>query len=63
MKFSQFYFTLRGRNLGYGGRAPRVSGSIILDLGRMKNITVDPVNATALVEPGGEPKFRVLSSL
>src|SRR5690349_7215781 len=26
----------RGKNLGYGGSAPRLSGSLVLDLSRMK---------------------------
>lgn len=43
-----------GRNTGYGGTAPRVSGSIALDLGTHMNKVLD-VNidgAFALVEPG-----------
>lgn len=43
-----------GRNTGYGGSAPRVSGSIALDLGTQMNKVLD-VNidgAFALVEPG-----------
>ena len=42
----------RGKNLGYGGSAPMLSGSIVLDLSRMKKIEVDVDNATVLVEPG-----------
>ncbi|MFY9690950.1 MAG: FAD-binding oxidoreductase [Candidatus Acidiferrales bacterium] len=42
----------RGKNLGYGGPAPRVSGSIVLDLGRMKKIEVDEDLCHAVVEPG-----------
>ena len=43
-----------GRNLGYGGAAPRVAGSIGLDLGRHMNniIEVNEEGAYALVEPG-----------
>jgi 4-cresol dehydrogenase (hydroxylating) len=42
-----------GRNLGYGGSAPVLSGSVILDLKRMNRIIeVDEDNAFALVEPG-----------
>lgn len=43
-----------GRNVGYGGAAPRVPGSVGLDMGRnMKKIlNVDVEGAFALVEPG-----------
>ncbi|WP_437898503.1 FAD-binding oxidoreductase [Sorangium sp. So ce124] len=42
-----------GRNLGYGGAAPRVSGAIVLDMQRMNRILeVDEEHAYALVEPG-----------
>lgn len=43
-----------GRNLGYGAAAPRVRGSVGLDMGRhMKKILkVDVEGAYALVEPG-----------
>jgi 4-cresol dehydrogenase (hydroxylating) len=42
-----------GRNLGYGGSAPVLSGSVVLDLKRMNRILeVDERNAHALVEPG-----------
>jgi hypothetical protein len=43
-----------GRNLGYGGAAPRVRGSVTMDLGRRMNKILD-INAedyTCLVEPG-----------
>jgi 4-cresol dehydrogenase (hydroxylating) len=42
----------RGKNLGYGGSAPRLSGSLVLDLSRMKRIEVDQENGTVLLEPG-----------
>ncbi|HEU4625047.1 MAG TPA: FAD-binding oxidoreductase [Steroidobacteraceae bacterium] len=42
----------RGKNLGYGGSAPRLSGSLVLDLSRMKRIEVDEENGTVLLEPG-----------
>jgi len=43
----------RGKNLGYGGPAPRVSGAVTLDLGRMKEIIeVNEELCYALVEPG-----------
>ncbi len=42
----------RGKNLGYGGSAPVLSGTIVLDLSRMKKIEVDVDNATVLLEPG-----------
>lgn len=42
----------RGKNFGYGGAAPVVKGSVVLDLTRMKKIEVDVENGTVLVEPG-----------
>jgi 4-cresol dehydrogenase (hydroxylating) flavoprotein subunit len=42
----------RGKNFGYGGSAPVMKGSVILDLSRMKKIEVDAENGTVLVEPG-----------
>jgi len=42
----------RGKNFGYGGAAPRLKGSVVLDLSRMKKIEFDVENGTALVEPG-----------
>ena len=42
-----------GRNLGYGGSAPVLSGSVVLDLKRMNRILeVNERNASVLVEPG-----------
>jgi 4-cresol dehydrogenase (hydroxylating) len=42
-----------GKNLGYGGSAPVLSGSVVLDLKRMNRILeVDDKNHYALVEPG-----------
>lgn len=42
-----------GRNLGYGGSAPAYSGSVVLDLKRMKRILqVDDQRHFAIVEPG-----------
>lgn len=43
-----------GRNVGYGGAAPRVPGSIGLDMGRnmRKIIDVNIDGAYAIVEPG-----------
>ncbi|KDQ57615.1 vanillyl-alcohol oxidase [Jaapia argillacea MUCL 33604] len=43
-----------GRNLGYGGAAPRVRGSVVVDLGRRMNkvLKIDGSNATCMVEPG-----------
>jgi 4-cresol dehydrogenase (hydroxylating) len=43
----------RGKNLGYGGASPRLAGSVVLDLGRLKRII--EVNAElgyCIVEPG-----------
>jgi FAD/FMN-containing dehydrogenase len=43
----------RGKNLGYGGPAPRVRGSVALDLHRMDRIIeVDDEFHYAVVEPG-----------
>lgn len=43
----------RGKNYGYGGAAPRMSGSVVLDLGRMRRILdIDVDRGVALVEPG-----------
>jgi 4-cresol dehydrogenase (hydroxylating) flavoprotein subunit len=42
----------RGKNLGYGTAAPILTGSIVLDLSRMKRIEVDVENATVELEPG-----------
>jgi 4-cresol dehydrogenase (hydroxylating) len=43
----------RGKNLGYGTAAPRMAGSIVLDLGRMNKILeLDPKLAYCVVEPG-----------
>jgi 4-cresol dehydrogenase (hydroxylating) flavoprotein subunit len=42
-----------GRNFAYGGAAPRLSGSVVLDLQRMNRvIEVNETLAYALVEPG-----------
>jgi FAD/FMN-containing dehydrogenase len=43
-----------GRNVGYGGAAPRVPGSVGLDMGRHMNkiLDVDVDGAFALLEPG-----------
>ena len=42
-----------GRNLGYGGSAPVLSGSVVVDLKRMNRILeVNEQQAYALVEPG-----------
>ena len=43
----------RGKNLGYGTAAPRMAGTLVLDLGRMNKILdVDPDLAYCVVEPG-----------
>jgi 4-cresol dehydrogenase (hydroxylating) len=42
-----------GKNLGYGGSAPNLSGSVVLDLKRMNRIlAIDEGRASVLVEPG-----------
>jgi 4-cresol dehydrogenase (hydroxylating) len=43
----------RGKNLGYGGSAPRMSGTVLLDLSRMNRILeVNERAAYCVVEPG-----------
>ncbi len=47
------YPTATGRNLGYGGSAPVLSGSVVLDLKRMNRVVeVDDTRHFAIVEPG-----------
>lgn len=43
-----------GRNVGYGGAAPRVPGSVVVDLGQRMNkvLKLDGENASCVVEPG-----------
>src|SRR5262245_12318686 len=42
-----------GRNLAYGGSAPVLSGSVVVDLKRLNRVLeVNERNAYALVEPG-----------
>ncbi|GAA5820595.1 hypothetical protein JCM11251_003067 [Rhodosporidiobolus azoricus] len=43
-----------GRNLGYGGAAPRVPGSLVINLGQRMNkvINIDEKAANCLLEPG-----------
>src|SRR5690606_8061792 len=42
-----------GKNLGYGGSAPVLNGSVVLDLKRMNRIIeVNEDNSSALAEPG-----------
>ena len=42
-----------GKNLGYGGSAPALSGSVVLDLKRLNRVLdIDEQNASVLVEPG-----------
>jgi 4-cresol dehydrogenase (hydroxylating) len=42
----------RGKNFGYGGAAPVLKDSVVLDLSRMKKIEMDEENGTVLLEPG-----------
>jgi 4-cresol dehydrogenase (hydroxylating) len=45
--------TSQGRNNGYGGSAPRVSGSVVVNLRRMNRVLeVSEAHAYAVVEPG-----------
>jgi 4-cresol dehydrogenase (hydroxylating) len=43
----------RGKNLGYGAGAPRMPGTIVLDLGRMDRIVeLDTDLGVCVLEPG-----------
>jgi 4-cresol dehydrogenase (hydroxylating) flavoprotein subunit len=43
----------RGKNFGYGGAAPRMTGTVMLDMGRMnKIIEVNAKQGYCIVEPG-----------
>ncbi|GAA6043727.1 hypothetical protein JCM8097_000496 [Rhodosporidiobolus ruineniae] len=44
----------RGKNLGYGGRSPRLSGSIVVDLGKRMNriLEINDTDYYVVVEPG-----------
>jgi 4-cresol dehydrogenase (hydroxylating) flavoprotein subunit len=45
--------TSQGRNNGYGGSAPRVDGSVVVNLRRMNRVLeIDEEHAYAVVEPG-----------
>ncbi|KAF2845418.1 vanillyl alcohol oxidase [Plenodomus tracheiphilus IPT5] len=46
--------TSMGRNLGYGGAAPRLRGSVVLDMGARMNkvLEVNRRDCTCLIEPG-----------
>ena len=45
--------TSRGKNLGYGASAPRMPGTIVLDLGRMNRILeLDVGLGYCVIEPG-----------
>ena len=47
------YAISTGKNLGYGGSAPNLSGSVVLDLKRMNRVLeVDDTRHFAIVEPG-----------
>lgn len=47
------YAISTGKNLGYGGSAPNLSGSVVVDLKRMNRVLeVDEKQASCLVEPG-----------
>lgn len=43
-----------GRNLGYGGAAPRIPGGVVVDLGKRMHrvLNIDAENASCIVEPG-----------
>ncbi len=43
-----------GRNVGYGGAAPRIPGAVVIDLGKRmdKVLNIDGENASCIVEPG-----------
>jgi len=42
----------RGKNLGYGGSAPLLAGSVAMDLSRMKKIEFDEQFGVVTLEPG-----------
>jgi 4-cresol dehydrogenase (hydroxylating) len=42
----------RGKNLGYGGSAPLLAGSVVMDLSRMKKIEFDERSGVVTLEPG-----------
>ena len=42
----------RGKNLGYGGSAPLLAGSVVMDLSRMKKIEFDERTGVVTLEPG-----------
>jgi 4-cresol dehydrogenase (hydroxylating) len=43
----------RGKNFGYGAAAPRMSGCVVVDLGRMRRILdIDVQRACCVLEPG-----------
>ena len=43
----------RGKNFGYGGSAPRMAGTVLVDLGRLNRIIeVNPDLAYCILEPG-----------
>ncbi|MBU0556477.1 MAG: FAD-binding oxidoreductase [Alphaproteobacteria bacterium] len=47
------WIVARGKNLGYGTAAPRMPGSMVLDLGRMDRIIeIDPELGYCVIEPG-----------
>jgi 4-cresol dehydrogenase (hydroxylating) len=49
----QLWTSSQGRNLGYGGAAPRVHGGVVLSLRRMNRVLeINDESAYALVEPG-----------
>ena len=43
-----------GRNVGYGGAAPRIPGGVVIDLGKRMHrvLKIDGENASCVVEPG-----------
>lgn len=49
-----------GRNSGYGGAAPRVSGSVVLNMGKNMNkiLEVNVDGAYCIVEPGEVPSRK-----
>lgn len=47
-----FWVISTGKNLGYGGAAPKETGMMTLDLNRMNGIEINEKQAYAVVEPG-----------
>ena len=52
----------RGKNLGYGGSAPLLSGSVVMDLSGMKKIEFDEGSAPCCSSPASASTISTTSS-